>query len=148
MIRQIESVIIVIITALDILTFSNCSQQSRTEVTIPAAEVDVVNGTGIHRLARAVEQELLSRGFNVYGTGDAVVHYQRTVVRDLRDPQGKTAQAVARALAVKRRFLCFHWGEQITPEVEVEIDSSRFIDVEIILGDDYQRFFPQVVPLY
>lgn len=144
MIKQAKSVIISLI----IFIFSGCSPQGRAEVTIPPAEVEVVNGTGIHRLARAVAWELLSRGFNVYSTSDAEAHYQRTVVRDLRNADGKMALAVARALAKRKRVLFLNWGEPIIPPVEVKIDSGRFVDVEIILGDDYQQYFPEVVRLY
>jgi len=108
----------------------------------------VVNGTGVHRLARAVERELLNRGFNIYGTDDTQTHYHQTVVVDLRDPEGKNARAVALALAVRKRIFALRWGGMIMPAVEVRLDSSRFEDAEIIIGDDYRQFFPQAVPLY
>lgn len=148
MIKQVESATIFIIIALSTLTFFNCFQSNETEVTVPAAEVEVVNGTGIHRLARAVERELLNRNFNVYGAGDAGTHYQHTVIVDLRHPEGKMAKEVAKALATRKKFLFFHWGKPIAPPIDVRVDSNRFVDVEIIIGDDYRRFFPQVVPLY
>lgn len=148
MIKQVESATIFIIIVLSALTFSSCFQSNQAEVAVPAAEVEVVNGTGIHRLARAVERELLNRKFNVYGAADAGRHYQRTVVVDLRHSDGKMASEVARALAIRKKFLFFHWGKPVAPLVEVRVDSSRFVDVEIIIGDDYQRFFPQVIPLY
>ncbi|MGQ9707592.1 MAG: LytR C-terminal domain-containing protein [bacterium] len=108
----------------------------------------MVNGTGIHRLARAVEQHLLNRGFNVYGTDDYPIHCQQTTVVDLRDPAGKNARALALVLAVRKRFLFFRLPSRVMPVVEVRLDSSRFVDAEIILGADYKQFFPGVVPLY
>lgn len=108
----------------------------------------VINGTDVTRLGRAVERDLLNRGFDSYGVGDTSRHYDRTTVVDLKTPDGRNGQAVAQALAVQRYLWWIPIGRKQVPPVVVSIDSSQFIDVFVIVGDDYQKFFPGVIPIY
>jgi hypothetical protein len=110
--------------------------------------VKVINGTGINRLAWIVAWEMTSRGFNVYGTGDTSENFDCTVVVDLRDSSGRNAHAVAQGLKMKKRTGRLPIKKVLLPKVEVKIDSSRFVDVLVILGDDYRIFFPTVAPVY
>ncbi len=125
-----------------------CAAPNSPSKPVPNVEVAVLNATDIHRLGRAVEMDLLNRGFNVFRVGDTNVHFAHTTVVDLRDPDGKKAQAVADALARKGRLLWFSWGRRLVPKIMVNIDSGQYLDVQIIVGNDYKQFFPQAVPLY
>lgn len=109
--------------------------------------VRVINGTGVQRLALFAAWNLVNRGFNVYGTGDTSDKIQHTSVVDLKDPTGKNARAIAEGLKVRRRFLGLPIKNVIRPEVDVKIDSNRFVEVLVILGEDYRLFFPKVVPI-
>jgi hypothetical protein len=100
------------------------------------------------RVARAVADDLQLRGYDVYGVGSTPDRYERTTVADLRDPAGTRAGNVARSLAVRRRWWRFYHGPWLVPDTTVAIDSSRFVDVRLIVGDDYQTYFPKVIPLY
>ena len=110
--------------------------------------MEVVNGCGVPRAGRAVADELQMRGFDVYAVSDARQHAVRTTVVDLRDPSGGNAQAVAQAITVQRRWRKLPLGPKTVPETRVEIDSARYLEVRLVLGDDFRRFFPRVVPLY
>lgn len=127
---------------------SGCQKREKTrEHSLDFCEigVKVINGTGVQRLAWFAAWDLVNRGFNVYGTGDTSDKIEHTIVVDLKDPTGKNAWAIAEELKVMRRFLGLPTKNVISPEVYVKIDSSRFVEVLVILGEDYRRFFPKIV---
>lgn len=110
--------------------------------------MEVLNGCGVPRAGRAVADELQARRYDVYGSGNAAKRYRRTTVIDLRDPRGANAGRVARSLKVQRRVLGMRLGRPAVPDTAVEVDSSRFLEVRIVVGDDFRRFFPSAVPLH
>jgi hypothetical protein len=110
--------------------------------------MEVVNGCGTPRVGRAVADELQMRGFDVYSVRADPQHSVRTTIVDLRDPAGGNAQAMARALSVQRRWRRLPLGPRAVPETRVEIDSARYLEVRLVVGDDYRRFFAHAVPLY
>ena len=121
------------------------------EETIPDAKflrMEVVNGCGTPRVGRAVADELQMRGFDVYAVKAGRERSPLTTVVDLRDPAGGNAQKVARALSVQRHWRKLPLGPRAVPETRVELDSSRYLEVRLVVGADYHRFFADVVPLY
>jgi len=110
--------------------------------------MEVVNGCGMPRVGRAVADELQMRGFDVYRVRDEQEHSLKTTVVDLRDYAGGNARTMARALSVQRRWRKLPLGPRATPETRVAVDSSRYLEIRLVLGDDYRRFFPRAVPLY
>lgn len=150
LIGRFKLLIILNIITLSLLSLG-CGSYSRGETekaAVVCARVELLNGVGLHRLGRAVEQELLRRGFDVYRVGDADSIYEQTVVVDLRDSSGSNAQAVAAALRIRRKRLWFYEREGKQPRVEVNVDPSAFYEVRIIIGKDYKQFFPQAVVFY
>ncbi len=117
------------------------------EFDIESVRIEVINGCGAVRLARSVADDLQLRGFDVYDVGNAEQLYERTVVVDLRDPAGENARKIAAALAVQPRFWFVPIGDKLMPEVVVQLDSSRYLEVGVVLGEDYRFFFPEVVVL-
>ena len=99
-------------------------------------------------MGRAVADELLARGYNVYGVGNCIEHYARTRVVDLRDPGCGNAGKVARSLAVRRRWRRIPLRGWLVPDTTVVIDSLRFLEVRLVVGDDYRTYFPAAVPLH
>jgi hypothetical protein len=121
------------------------------EETIPDAKslrMEVVNGCGTPRVGRAVADELQMRGFDVYAVKADRERSPLTAVVDLRDPTGRNAQTMARALSVQRHWRKLPLGPRAVPETRVELDSSRYLEVRLVVGADYRRFFADVVPLY
>jgi len=108
----------------------------------------VVNGCGAPKVGRAVADELQARGFDVYGVETSPEHHPRTAVVDLRDRSGTNARNVARALSIQRRWWRVPLHGQVMPDTLVNIDSSRYLEVRLVVGEDYRRFFPTVIPLY
>ena len=121
------------------------------EETIPGAKslrMEVVNGCGTPRVGRAVADELQMRGFDVYAVRAGSERSPLTTVVDLRDPTGRNAQTMARALSAQRHWRKLPLGPRAVPETRVELDSSRYLEVRLVVGADYRRFFANVVPLY
>ena len=110
--------------------------------------MEVVNGCGAPRVGRAVADELQMRGFDVYAVRNDRVHSARSTVADLRDPTGRNARTMAYALSVQRHWRKLPLGPKAVPETRVELDSGRYLEVRLVIGDDYRRFFANVVPLY
>jgi hypothetical protein len=95
-----------------------------------------------------VADELQMRGYDIYAVRDHREHLSKTTVVDLRDPTGANAELMARALSVQRRWRKLPLGPKAVPEIRVELDSSRYLEVRLVVGADYRRFFADVVPLY
>jgi hypothetical protein len=110
--------------------------------------MEVANGCGTPRAGRAVADELQMRGYDIYAVRDYRERLPKTTVVDLRDPTGANARRMARALSVQRRWRKLPLGPMAVPETAVELDSSRYLEVRLVVGADYRRFFAGVVPLY
>lgn|GEM_PF-723022 len=122
--------------------------EEEPEAKAKSLRMEVANGCGVPRAGRAVADELQMRGFDVYAVKDYREHLSKTTVVDLRHPAGRNAQTVARALSVQRRWRKLPLGPRIVPETRVELDSARYLEVRLVVGDDFRRFFPDAVPLY
>ena len=92
-------------------------------------KVEVLNATAKRGLARRATRFLRDRGFDVVGSGTATERRDSTVVLD-RSSHPEWAYLVARALNAK---------------VRTEPDSSRYLDVTVILGADWT---PPPKPFY
>jgi predicted GTPase len=122
--------------------------EEETEPGAKLLRMEVVNGCGTPRVGRAVADELQMRGFDVYAVRAARERSPRTTVVDLRDPTGRNAERMARALSVQRHWRKLPFGPRAVPETRIELDSSRYLEVRLVVGADYRRFFADVVPLY
>ena len=92
-------------------------------------KVEVLNGTRTKGLARRATQYLRGRGFDVVGAGTETEARATTVVYD-RSSHPEWAQLVARAL---------------NAPVVNKPDSSRYLDVTVILGADWR---PPALPFH
>jgi hypothetical protein len=115
---------------------------------VKSIRMEVLNGCGTPHVGRAVADELQMRGYDVYAVRDDKKRSALTTVVDLRDPTGGNAQAVARALSVQPHWRKLPLGPKAVPETRVQLDSSRYLEVRLVVGADYRRFFADVVPLY
>ena len=112
-----------------------------------SVSIEVHNGCRVPHVARAVADELLRRGFDVYGTGNSDSVHATTTVVDLLDPDATNARAIAEALSVRKRFLFVPLRERLMPAVAVVLDSAAYLHARVIVGADYRQYFPNVVPL-
>lgn len=93
-------------------------------------------------------REMLAVGFNVYAVRNTTRRQERTAVVDRVDHSGRNARAVADALESPRRLLGVDIGIRARPDCRVEIDSTRFVDAEVVVGSDYLLFFPGARPAH
>lgn len=92
-------------------------------------KVEVLNGTRVHGLARRATMYLRDRGFDVVEMGTSGEQRARTIVLD-RSNHPAWAKLIAQALDA---------------EIESRPDSTRFLDVTVVLGDDWR---PPPLPFY
>jgi hypothetical protein len=93
--------------------------------------VEVLNGCGVPKLARAVSWELRRLGFDVVNVGDArQTDFDETVVIERRDKTLRNAKRVAQKIGCKK--------------IVEDVDSTRYLEATLILGMDYQKYFPQL----
>ena len=92
-------------------------------------KVEVLNATTTKGLARRATLFLRDRGFDVVGTGTVHGARDSTIVYD-RSGHTEWAMLVARALNAR---------------MEVRPDSSRFLDVTVLLGGNWR---PPPLPFY
>ncbi len=90
--------------------------------------VEVLNGCGENRLALKVANVLRRRGFNVVKIGNAAQSdFEKTVVIERSSDDYSNAKYFA------RRIKCKYIGKDIDPALHLE--------VSLILGLDYSRYF-------
>jgi hypothetical protein len=92
-------------------------------------KVEVLNATRTRGLARRATRYLRDRGFDVVGSGTSPDQRDSTIVLD-RSAHPEWAYLVARAMKAK---------------VSAQPDSSRYLDVTVILGADWR---PPPKPFY
>jgi hypothetical protein len=93
--------------------------------------VEVLNGCGVNRLAVRVTNFLRKQGFNVVRIGDTDIQdYERTAVIE----RGNEDMSHARYVA--QRIGCAYVGK--------DVDPALYLDVTIIIGNDYEEIFPEI----
>lgn len=93
--------------------------------------VEVLNGCGVNRLALKVTNILRKQGFNVIKIGNTETQdFQNTVIIERSDETLKHAEYMS------ERIGCKNIGE--------DIDPGLYLEVTIIIGEDYEEIFPDV----
>ena len=87
--------------------------------------VEVLNATNTTRLAQSATRLLRDRGFDVVATGNSLTKLDSTLVLD-RTNHPEWARLVASVL-----------GRSGEGAVEVRPDSSRYVDVTVLLGAEW-----------
>jgi len=91
--------------------------------------VEVLNGCGVNRVALRVANLLRRQGFNVVKIGDANnKSFEKTVVIERNNINMENARYFA------KRISCKIIGK--------DIDPTLYLDVTIIIGNDYKIIFP------
>jgi len=91
--------------------------------------VRVFNGSGVKYQGRRTAMFLRSLGFDVWDIYDTKEGFKNTMVIEHTDPSLLNAKEVAKAIHYKRKII-------------KELDSLLYIDVTVIVGKDYKKFFP------
>ncbi len=103
----------------------------RGEEDLASVRVEVLNGCAIPKLATNVSWELRKLGFDVVRVGDAhQSDFKETMVIERR------AQDRSNAIKLATRIGC--------AKIMKEIDSTLYLEVTLILGTDYRKYFPEL----
>jgi len=115
---------------------------------IKSVRMEVSNGSGMPRAGRAVADEMQMRGFDVYSVKAEPKPVPATTVVDLRSPTGANATIVAQALSVQKKWWRIPLHPRRFPLTVVALDSSRYLEARLVVGQDFKVFFPDVEPLH
>jgi hypothetical protein len=131
--RAIFYVLIFILTAFLVSLIFMYTREDPEEVRRHNSNVrvEVLNGCGENRLAIKAANILRRMGFNVLKIGNATTQdFPHTVVIERSDPNLTNAKYFA------KRIGCSNIGK--------DVDAALHLDVSVILGKDYEKFFPDV----
>ncbi len=91
--------------------------------------IQVLNGSGFDKEGKRAANLLRSFGFDVWEIKDATQLFDKTKLYEHTDKQLRNGREVARALRYRDK-------------VGLELDSLLYLDVTVIVGKDYKKFFP------
>ncbi len=92
--------------------------------------IEVLNGCNVNRLAIKVGDILREKGFNVVRIGNAENVYKETVIIERADTNMTNGKYFA------QRIGCKNIGK--------DVDPALYLDVTVIVGEDYLKIFPDV----
>ena len=94
-------------------------------------KIAVLNGCGVDDLASDTSKFLRKEGFDVTFFGNAAENQERTVIVDKLTEKKKWASIVGKKLGITN--------------LSYSVDSSRCLNVVIILGNDYKEVLPDEI---
>lgn len=122
-----------LVVAVGFATYSVVRRLSPKRVHKPidrgSIQIQVLNGSGVDKQGKRAANFLRSLGFDVLEFRDATGLFDKTRIYEHTDKERRNGREVARALKYRDR-------------VGLELDSLLYLDVTVIVGKDYKRFFP------
>ena len=112
--------------------FESFSLKKKNEETIKKKNlrVEVLNATKVKRLAQRVTAKLREMGFDVIKYGNHDMELYETCIFDRKYPDLKAGKLLAKEIG--------------NPKVYFEADPDDLIDITIIIGKDYKKYFPRI----
>lgn len=93
--------------------------------------VEVLNGCGVNRLAIKVTNILRKKGFNVVQVGNTKKQdFEETVVMERSDENMVNANYFAKQIGCQN--------------IDKDVDPALYIEITLIIGQDYKRIFADV----
>jgi len=126
----VAAVILLLFTASIAIRFSREDPQ-KVFLRNSNLRVEVLNGCGVNRLAIRVTDLLREQGFNVVSVG--VTHsdsFTESVVLE------RAAEGMENARYFAKRIGCKNIGK--------DVDPALYLDITLIVGNDYRKIFPDV----
>jgi len=112
--------------------FESFSLKKKNEESIKKKNlrVEVLNATKVKRLAQKVTAKLREMGFDVIKYGNHDMELKETCIFDRKYPDLKAGKLLAKEIG--------------NPKVYFEADPDDLIDITIIIGKDYKKYFPRI----
>jgi hypothetical protein len=92
--------------------------------------LEVINAAGRYQLARKVTFILREKGFDVVYFGSSKERLEHTVIVERADSTLKNAKLLGEVIGCKNYLL--------------EIDPDKLLEVSLLLGGDYKKYFPGI----
>ncbi|MEO0241285.1 MAG: LytR C-terminal domain-containing protein [candidate division WOR-3 bacterium] len=92
--------------------------------------VEVLNGTKVPKLAQKVTARIRELGFDViyYGSYDSEIN--QTCIFDRKYPDLFAGKMLAKEIR--------------NPKVYFEADPDNLVDITVVIGKDYKKYFPEI----
>jgi hypothetical protein len=124
-------VILLLITSM-VFRFSKRRRLFPEDIPVPYTRVEVLNGCGVDNLAYKVALYLREEGFDVVEIGNVTeTNVERTIIIERVDKKMKNAKLLGRVIHCTN--------------MQAMIDSTLFLEVSLLLGEDYEKYFPKKV---
>jgi hypothetical protein len=124
-------VILLIITSM-VFRFSKRARGFPGDKDIPYMRVEVLNGCGVDNLAYKVALHLREKGFDVVEIANVEeTNVERTIIIERVDKGMRNARVLARVIHCTN--------------MQAMIDSTLFLEVSLLLGRDYEKYFSKKV---
>ncbi len=128
----ILTALILAISASIVLRFIKKGKKIPGSMGIPYTRVEVINGCGVNNLAYKVSLHLREKGFDVVEISNARnKDVERTVIIERVNKGMKNAKLLGKLINCSN--------------TTTVIDSSLFLEVTLLLGKDYEKFFKRDV---
>jgi hypothetical protein len=122
---------VIIITSV-VFRFSTRSENLPGEYSISYVRVEVLNGCGVNDLAYKISLFLREKGYDVVEISDVKGgNVERTIVIERVDKSMKNAKILGKVINCQR--------------ITAMIDSTLFLEVTLLLGKDYKKYFSKKV---
>lgn len=110
--------------------------------------LEVINSCGVAKAGKSAQDFLRGLGFDVYQVKTGQYQIEKTMVIDRLSREAENAQIIGDALKKRERklflsFIPLPWYKEFRPVVAIEIDSTLYLEATVILGKDYNKFFPK-----
>lgn len=92
--------------------------------------IEVLNGTDVPKLAQKVTAELRERGFDVVYFGNSSGQVSFTCIFDRKYPDLRMGKILGKEIGC--------------PRIYFESDPDDLIDITLLLGKDYKKYFPEI----
>ena len=120
--------ILVVITSM-VFRFSKRSKKYQDNVKMAYTRVEVLNGCGVDNLAYKVSLYLREKGFDVVEISNVKESkVERTIIIERIDKGMKNAKVLGKVIHCNN--------------MTAMIDSTLFLEVTLLLGEDYKKYFP------
>jgi hypothetical protein len=127
----LTALILVIVTSM-VFRFTMRSEKYQDNVKMAYTRVEVLNGCGVDNLAYKVSLYLREKGFDVVEIANVKeTKVERTIIIERIDKGMKNARVLGKAIRCSN--------------MTTMIDSTLLLEVTLILGEDYGKYFPRKV---
>ncbi len=128
----ILTVLILLVITSMVFRFSKRRRLFPEDIPVPYTRIEVLNGCGVDNLAYKVALHLREEGFDVVEIGNVgETEVERTIIIERVDKRMRNAKLLGKVIHCSN--------------MQMMIDSTLFLEASLLLGKDYEQYFPKRV---